>query len=476
MPLTLADVNRKEKIAIGIPCYGDVDPMVFQDYLRMMFHFGRRYSEFDFELAFKTKSEQFRARNAMAEAALVTGCDYLLMLDDDNVFDILNSPGSEPYEFLRKLLRLMKEKERCGICGALYFQRGGHCSPVLMKELNGGGHRFLNDSEITGQPQLVDVQGGGVILIRRAVLEQVPQPWFVPEVEKGTDIQICVEAAKLGWEIWSDTGIEVGHVVKERQVVSRTTRHRFISNAIEQQGMLPEWENQSRLRLMLDDAMEYTGLGKNELFDMAENYNYHMATFPTVQDEEKLREYYAKTGVKQLARQLLFHSLPRVMDFDNSILKLFDTANGQQKIVDFGCGSAPVTFELLLRGHKVHFVDVDGAGGYEFVKWRIKRRGKERDGTWGWIPWGKVDVVTFFDSLEHLLNWEGVLEDVATALRVGGAILTNFFENQDVDNVEHVNMNKGEVSKKLIELGFYPICSNIWIKKGGEDGVSVSNS
>ena len=44
-------------ICIGIVAYDGFDGQVAEDYMRMMFHLGRRCPEYDFQLAFKWKSE-----------------------------------------------------------------------------------------------------------------------------------------------------------------------------------------------------------------------------------------------------------------------------------------------------------------------------------------------------------------------------------------------------------------------------------
>jgi hypothetical protein len=102
--------DKKPVITIGIPCYSSVPPEVLQDYMRFMYYLGRRYQEYDFALAIKTKSEQFRARNAIVEAAYQIDSDYLLMLDDDHIIDTDdNWLPSAKYEFLRKLIEHDKD-------------------------------------------------------------------------------------------------------------------------------------------------------------------------------------------------------------------------------------------------------------------------------------------------------------------------------------------------------------------------------
>src|SRR5882724_11464191 len=66
----------KQTIFIGIPCYREVDPEYLEDMMRFAFHCGRRMPQYNFELGIKTKSEQFRARNAIVDGAVQSGSDW----------------------------------------------------------------------------------------------------------------------------------------------------------------------------------------------------------------------------------------------------------------------------------------------------------------------------------------------------------------------------------------------------------------
>jgi len=211
----------KARITIGIPCYYGVSFETLNDYMSFAYYLGRRYQEYEFFLAIKGKSEQFRARNAIVKAMLQTDSDYLLMLDDDHVIDFEHElVPSVKYEFLKALIGHLEEDPKKGIVGALYVQRGGDCSPVIMSELNGNFY-FLTPQEVSGGLQEVAVTGGGCMLLRRNVLEKIKEPWFEPESEAGfgTDIQICKKVRKLGYSVWCDTAIAIGHVKLEREVV-----------------------------------------------------------------------------------------------------------------------------------------------------------------------------------------------------------------------------------------------------------------
>jgi GT2 family glycosyltransferase len=214
---------QNKTICIGIPCFQGADYQVLEDYMRLMFHVGRRCPEYNFQLAVKGKSEQFRARNAIVKASLQYGADYTLMLDDDHIIDIdggagFNAPTAK-YDLPAVLAKHLEENHKIGVVGALYYQRGGDCYPVIMHEKDGLPY-FLHNCEVSGKMQQVAVTGGGCMMIRNAIFDRIEDPWFAPEYEFGTDIQICKKARDAGWEVWCDTSIEIGHLRTEKEVVS----------------------------------------------------------------------------------------------------------------------------------------------------------------------------------------------------------------------------------------------------------------
>jgi hypothetical protein len=226
---TIADPRHQAlRIVIGIPCFNGVSHEVLDDYMRFAFALGRCYQDFEFQLAVKGKSEQFRARNAIVEAGMQNSCDYILMLDDDQVLDTRSgadpdTPSSD-YGFLMKMIDFMEDRQEVGILGALYFQRGGDYYPVFMQEKD-GGYFFQSYHDIAWRPQKVAVTGGGCMLLRASMLRKIEPPWFEPEMRsggpsRGTDIQICRRAAEHGYEVWCDTSIKLGHVRLERDVIT----------------------------------------------------------------------------------------------------------------------------------------------------------------------------------------------------------------------------------------------------------------
>lgn len=226
-------MSDRKSVCIGIPCYSTLpDYRTLEDYMRFAYYIGRRYQEYDFFLAVRGKKEQFRARNSIVEEALRAACDYLFFLDDDQIIDLNDSMlPSTHYEFLRTLINHMEEDPQKGIVGALYFQRredDDEVWPLLMQWDESGGYHSLTYPEITRGLQRVDCVGGGAMLIRMDIFDRIKHPWFEPEVDFGTDMQICKKTIDAGYTVWCDTRLEIGHMKMKRELISsRSIKNRL---------------------------------------------------------------------------------------------------------------------------------------------------------------------------------------------------------------------------------------------------------
>ena len=448
------------KILIGIPAYQNVSAETLEDYMRFAFYCGRR-TDHEFMIGIKSKSEQFRARNAIVEGALQTGCDYLMFLDDDHVIDWETTSGpNSRYGMIETFLQHFDNDPELGIVGALYYHRGGDCRAVVMREGEQGGYYWLRDDEILGKYQEVDVQGGGCMMLRMSIFDKISSPWFEPEFDLGTDIQICKKAKDAGFKVACDTSITIGHVLSKREVVTADNRHKIevdsgqISQGITE-GMNRQWSKNSALALYRQDAEEYLGIGYVEICEMAGQYS--MSDF---NEYENKSDYYAAKGKEQLARQVAYHHLQQTqteMEYFQTLINSNNTSYG----ADYGCGSSPVGFEFAMRGHKMDFIDVDGAGAYEFTKWRAKKRGIDC----GFELKGPYDYILLLDAIEHLQYWEEDLERIISALRPGGGLVTNFFRTMDFTNREHISMDHKAVNAFLTERGVYPHNDFLYVKR-----------
>lgn len=441
-------------ICIGIVAYDGFDGQVAQDYMRLMFHLGRRHPEYEFQLAIKWKSEQFRARNAIVKAALQNSADYIWMLDDDHILDIGRAQGAtSAYDLPIKLAKHLEANPKIGVVGALYFQRGGDYAPVIMQESKDDDRPyFMTHPEIAHRMQKVDVTGGGCMMIRASVFDKIGEPWFAPEHEWGTDIQLCKQARAAGFEVWCDTSLEIGHMQNEKRLVT--------SEVIKKDTSSREYEPLMRYR---KDVLEYLGMNMDQATELAAEYDPR----EVANHMDDLIGYYASRGKCQLARQLVYHQYPAVIEE----MKLFHSkirTDIHAYGAEYGCGSAPVSFEFAIQGHKMDFIDIDGSGAYEFTKWRAKKRKVDA----GFKLAGPYDFVMMLDSIEHIRDWRGVLGRVIASIKDGGVLVTNYFANQDFQNPEHVSMDHEAVRQFLVGTGMQSDSRVFWVKRVSQEAAA----
>lgn len=144
-------------------------------------------------------------RNAIAEKC---SADYLMFVDSDIVF----APAA-----IWKLIERDKD-----IIGGIYYGKATPNQPIVYR-LN-GRDKYEHINEFGKEPFECDGLGTGFMLIKKRVLEA-----FTPEVvkrlgkpfnmyqkadgtEQGEDLAFCRRAKSLGFKVWADPSISLGHV------------------------------------------------------------------------------------------------------------------------------------------------------------------------------------------------------------------------------------------------------------------------
>lgn len=458
-------MNQRPRILIGIPCYGNVVPEVLEDYMRFMFHCGRRLPHYDFFLGIRTKSEQFRARNLIVEEAQRVNADWLLMLDDDMVVNphVTGGPTAS-YDLIEKLIAHDKD-----IVGALYYQRTGACLPVAMTKVGERGYRFLRDDELTGKLQRVDVAGGGCLLVRMSVFDRLPHPFFAPEHEYGTDVQLCRAAAAKGTTVWLDSGIELGHVRDERIIITRHNKTRFamdqtLSGDIKQQVVTSDVYSS-----LIEDACRFTGYaGLDGLTRMANNFMKQKTLEPYASMPDA--EWYTMFPQERVARQVWYNTLN---DHKRAMTEfILGTINDSIKtdILDFGCGIGIPAFTFAKRGHRVTACDLKDTGTLEFLKWRAKKHGVsltvvESTGGIPALGGDEYGAIIAMDCLEHIPEWRRTLDELVSRLKPGGVLFCNNGILDDQTHPEHYPMDMREFTKYCIDLDLMPFSSIGFMKR-----------
>ena len=452
-------MSANNRVLLASPCYGKVDPEILEDWMRLAYHCGRRMPDYEFFIGIKTKSEQFRARNMIVEGAQQHNCDWILMLDDDMVIDALNE-GHEAYRIIEKLLSHDKD-----ICGVLYYQRGGECAPVLMAKLGEKGYRFLRDDEITHDLQRVDVAGGGCLLIKTRVFDRIAFPYFEPEHQYGTDVQLCRKAAEKGFEVWADTSIELGHLRNEKALVTSRNKHQFQRETQHVGGGKTSFVASDVYNRLLVDVLEYTK------YESREDAYHHAEVFLKLRRESTLSdaEWYREFPRERVARQLWFNT-------ENSVKKMMTQyiigaiAHHQPlRILDFGCGIGIPAFTLAEKGHNVTALDVRGTGTLEFLKWRAAKHGANITfiESEGGVPKLKehYDVIIAMDCLEHFPNWPDVLAVLSKHLREDGLLFSNNAVMDDMTQPEHYECHPRDFIKACVDCSLMPFTQISYTKK-----------
>lgn len=166
-----------------------------------------------------------KSRNQLVRTFLekesLANVEWLLMLDADMTFD---------KNAVRNILSNVRDesgKVMTPVVGGLCFG-GGHGSifPTMYRivdpETNNGNAISIVSEYESGELVEVDATGAAFLLVHRGVLEHLaqvheePLPWFAPGVyagmEYGEDWTFCMRVRKLGYPIFVNTAVKVGHL------------------------------------------------------------------------------------------------------------------------------------------------------------------------------------------------------------------------------------------------------------------------
>lgn len=188
------------KTLIAVPCMDQVDAR-FTSCLATLEKPG------EVTVATQIGSLIYDSRNSLAKIALNSETDYVMWLDSDMVFK-------------RDILKRLLEHAENGkdIVSGLYFRRQPPFSPVLFKELELVDElgRWENYDDYP-RDSVFEIAGCGFgcVLMRTDILADVAlefRKWFNPVNGFGEDLSFCIRAKSLGYKIWCDSSIKLGHV------------------------------------------------------------------------------------------------------------------------------------------------------------------------------------------------------------------------------------------------------------------------
>jgi len=185
---------------IGIPCMDMVHTAFMASLLAM-----RRPADTNVHIS--TSSLIYDSRNLLAQVALNKGYDRLLWLDSDMKFDP---------DLLERLSADMDEG--LDFVSALYVTRKAPIKPCAYEALSMDGKKPVPVTIREAPEKLFKIAGvgfGAVLMstkMLRDVFEHTERMPFSPRPHWGEDLSFCLAAAELGYDLWLDGRIRVGHV------------------------------------------------------------------------------------------------------------------------------------------------------------------------------------------------------------------------------------------------------------------------
>jgi GT2 family glycosyltransferase len=143
-------------------------------------------------------------RNNLVEQALVEGCEYLLMMDTDQV-----------YRTQDMIPRMLAHKKP--VVSAPVHRRYPPFDPILMRGDIGKWEYVPVEEAYSGDLIQVDATGTGCIMYHISVFEKIRAPWFELGVKRngspiGEDILFCLKMKENEIPLFVDTSIEIGHL------------------------------------------------------------------------------------------------------------------------------------------------------------------------------------------------------------------------------------------------------------------------
>lgn len=184
------------KLLIAVPCMDYLDVA----FVRSLLGLTKRLTQegVDYEVRLRDGCLVYIARDDLSFEAIEEGFTHVLWLDSDIVFED---------DIFDKLLATGKPF----VTGACRGRRKsfGWCVYRNLEPVE--RHTELKDHLF-----MVDGCGFAIVLIETKILKAVKEAnndtCFSPTQDYGEDMQFCLRARKLGWRIWCEPAVKVGHV------------------------------------------------------------------------------------------------------------------------------------------------------------------------------------------------------------------------------------------------------------------------
>ena len=205
------------KVMIGIPAFDTVSTSFFSSILAQRYDPVHQYL-----YAIEAGSMVYDARGRIAQRAINSGAEWLLMYDSDMVF----SPETTQM-LLDTAMGDMPYPDKGGVAKdfvtGLYFMRRLPTKPLILKELDWYEDETLGAQEVAEgyedypRDAVFEIQGTGFgccimsVEMLKHMAVAYRSNFFTPMPRLSEDYSFCWRARKLGYKLWCDSRIRPLH-------------------------------------------------------------------------------------------------------------------------------------------------------------------------------------------------------------------------------------------------------------------------
>ena len=191
------------QLMIAVPCMEQLDVRFVQSLYNLQ-------APADTMVQFSPGSLVYDARNKLAQKAIGFGCDYILWLDSDMVFD-----GN----MLGKMVESIGDRD---FLTGLYFERRAPWRPTIFNPCHVEYHDDGSCTPICERVKHIpneifeiEACGFGCVLMKTKPLADIFTAGglpFSPLFGVGEDISCCIRLHEMGIKMWCDPNLIFGHV------------------------------------------------------------------------------------------------------------------------------------------------------------------------------------------------------------------------------------------------------------------------
>lgn len=181
------------KTLVAIPCFDEMDAGFVQCLVDMK-------PVGEIRTLILSGSLIFEARERLADFAIQNDYDHVLWLDSDIMFPSTMMIDMAAHD--KDIITGIIAARRAPFYPCIYRSEGKKLNPV---------------TEYGDKLVRVDSCGFGAVLLKTEVLQKMFDEFhtcFQPILGYGEDLSFCVRAKKLGYEIYADPNIDIGHIGK----------------------------------------------------------------------------------------------------------------------------------------------------------------------------------------------------------------------------------------------------------------------